>query len=159
VDINPDVEPRPEASRLKRPIPAVAEPVSIKANVLAAIGTFLFFAVAPTILLNFVPLPDEFAAVLVEVLPMTMSERMVAAAGLALLFVVIGVAYQLWQRQTGHASWWPLVLAFPVTGILLVPDALARGGSLSGWIALWVAIALCLCLHWLAVLVIRELID
>jgi len=156
---DPTVEPRPAVSRLKGLVPAVGEPVSITANVIAAIGSFLFLITAPTILLNFVPLPEEFATILAEFMPMALSEITTTAFGIALLFLVIGICFQLWQSCKGLSSWWPLALAFPVTAIVLVPDALAHGGPLSAWAELALAIALAFCAHWLAVLAIRELMD
>jgi len=153
------VEPGPTVSELKRPIPAVGEPVSIAANVVAAFLSFLFLVVAPTILVNFVPLPDEFATVFVQLVPMDLLERTTAALGIAMLFFVIGIGLQLWHYRRGLASWWPLVLAFPVAGVLLAPEVLARGESIWVWATLGVAIALAFCAHWLTVLAAAELMD
>jgi len=70
---------------------------------------------------------------------------------------VIGIGLQSWQYRRGFASWWPLVWAFPIGGVSLVPDALARGESIWVWATLGVAIALAFCGHWLAVLAVAEL--
>jgi hypothetical protein len=159
VKIEPAATRRPSAPRLKRPSGLVGEPVSIKANILAAIGSFLFLAIAPAILLRFVPLPDEIIAVFVEYVPFELSEILAKAFGTALLFLVIGIGFQLWQSRRGLSCWWPYVLAFPVTGVLVLPDALARGGAISGWIALGAALALAFCFHWLAVRAFGEILD
>jgi hypothetical protein len=146
-------------SGLKRSIPVLSQPVSIAANVIAAIASFLFLVVVPTMLLAFVPLPDDLVAILLEFLPSTLQERIAAAFGLALLFFVIGIGFQVWQYGRKAASWWPFVLVFPVVAALLVPDAFARGGSIRDWAVFGVALALAFCVHWLAVLLAVELID
>jgi hypothetical protein len=160
-DVGKDVklQPRLEVSEHRRPVRAVCEPLSIAANVIAAIGSFIFLIAAPTILFEFVPLPDEYATVVFETLPLTLPDRTIAALGVALLFLVIGIGFQLWQCRKGLSSWWPLVLAFPIAGILLVPDAVARGGSVWGWAMLGVAMAMAFCVHWLFVLTTVELLD
>ncbi len=118
--------------RLAQPIPGFREPISIAAHVTAAIGSFSFLILAPTILLEFVPLPDEFSEVLVQVVPLALLERSAAAFEGALVFLVIGIGCQVWQYRRKVSPWWPLLLAFPVAGILIVPDALARGQSAAG---------------------------
>ena len=151
--------PQLAVSPYKRPIPAFGERVSIAANIIATIGTFLFLVIAPAILLNFVPLPDEFATVLFDTVPLTFPDQLFSALGVALFFLVIGIGFQAWQCRKGLSSWWPLVAAFPVTAILLLPDALARGGSVWAWAMLGAAMALVFCVHWLLVLAAVELID
>jgi hypothetical protein len=155
----PTAEPRTAVSDRVRLTPGFVDPVSIKANVLAATGSFLFLILAPTIVWYFVPLSDEFAAMLAQFMPMAPAELATMALGLALVFLVIGIGYQVWQSRSKLSSWWPLVLAFPVSFILLMPDALAHGGPLSAWVALAMALALAFCGHWLAVLAFDEFID
>ncbi len=153
------LEPGPRVSRLKRPMPAVGVPVSIAANLVAAFLSFVLLVLAPTILMDFVPLPDDFAAVFVLMVPIAFLERTTAAFGVALLFFVIGIGFQLWQRRKGLPAWWPLVVAFPVAAFLLAPEALVRGESIWGWAELGAAIALAFCVHWLFVLAAVELMD
>jgi hypothetical protein len=155
----PTAEPRATASRHPRPICRFGEPVSIKANVVAAIGSFLILIVAPTIVLNFVPVPDDLVPLFTQFVPMGLAELATTALGIALVFLVIGISYQVWQSHSGLSSWWPLVLAFPVTLILFAPDALAHGGPLRAWFALALALGVAFCVHWLAVLAFGELID
>jgi hypothetical protein len=163
--VEPDVknylaeDPAPTVSGTKRPIPAVGEPVSIAANLVAAFLSFLFLVLAPTILLNFVPLPEELAAVFVQIVPLALSERAAAALGVALLFLVLGIGFQVWRYRRGLASWWPLVLAFPVAGVLVVPDALSLAEPIWVWAMMGMAIALAFCVHWLFVLAADELMD
>lgn len=142
---NLTLEPGPTVSGLKRPKPALREPVSIAANLIAAFASFLLLLLAPTILVDFVPLPDAFAAVFVPIVPMSLLERAISALGIALVFVVLGVGFQLWRYRRRLASWWPLVLAFPVVAVLLAPEALARGESIWVWTELGAAIALAFC--------------
>ena len=94
-----------------------------------------------------------------QVLPMALLEMVFTAFGIAILFLVIGIALQVWQYRRGFSSWRPLVLAFPIVGLLLVPEALARGGTVRGWAVLGMAIALAFWVHWLAVLAASELTD
>lgn len=156
---DPTVEPRPAVSGLVRPIRAFGESLPIAANIMAAIGSFLFLIVVPTVLLDFIPLPEEFATILVQVMPTGLLDRVAAALAVALLFLVVVIGFQLWQYRRRLSSWWPVVLAFPVTAILLAPDALAHGGPIIGWATVGVAFALAFCWHWLAVLAIVELMD
>ncbi|HKI18272.1 MAG TPA: hypothetical protein VKA15_10345 [Isosphaeraceae bacterium] len=151
--------PGTTVSGLERPVPALAGPVSITANLVAAFLSFVSLVAASTIVVDFVPLPDEFAAVFVQIVPMDLLERTSAAFGVALLFLVIGIGFQLWQRRRRLASWWPLVVAFPLVGVLLVPDALARGEPIWIWATIGAAIAQAFCVHWLFVLAAVELMD
>jgi hypothetical protein len=153
------VMPRATASEFKGALPALGEPVSIAANVVAAIVSFLVLIAAPTILLELMPIPDDIAVVFGQVLPMALLEMVFTAFGIAILFLVIGIALQVWQYRRGFSSWRPLVLAFPIVGLLLVPEALARGGTVRGWAVLGMAIALAFWVHWLAVLAASELTD
>jgi hypothetical protein len=156
---NLPVAPGLAVSGLKRPIPAFRESVSIAANFVAAFLSFVFLIVAPTILWEFVPLSDDFATIFVQFVPMGLLERTTAALGVALLFFMTGIGLHLWHLRRGLAFWWPLVLAFPVVGVLLVPEALAGGESIWAWGMFGAAIALAFCMHWLIVLAAAELID
>ena len=57
-----------------------------------------------------------------------MGVTLVVALGAALLFLVIGMVLQFWQHHKPFASWWPVVLAFPVTWGLLLPEVLGPRG-------------------------------
>jgi len=150
---------RRTASRLKRARLEGGQRVSIAANVIAAIASFLILILAPTLLWQFIPIPDDYVTALVRFVPITLEDRITSAFGLALLFFVVGIGLQAWQYRKRIASWWPLVLAFPVVAVLLVPDVLAGGGSIGEWAMFGSAIVLAFWVHWLAVLVAVELID
>lgn len=153
------VAPQPPVSQPKPPVPTTREPLSIAANLIAAVGSFLLLIIAPTVLLDFASLPDEFTTVLFQVVPMAFADKVLAAFAVAICFLVVGIAFQLWQYRRELSSWWPPVLAFPVTGIVLVPDALAHGGPVGGWAILALTLALAFCFHWLTVLAAVELME
>jgi len=88
-----------------------------------------------------------------------MSGTLVFALGAALLFLVIGMILQFGQHHKPFASWWPFVLALPVTWALLLPEVLVHGDSVRYWMLVGVAIALAFCVHWLALVITREAME
>jgi hypothetical protein len=133
--------------------------LSIGANVIATIISFVVLMIAPTLCLQLLfDLIDaqEIGPVL---MPATLIEALLVAMGGSLLFLIIAVVLQLWQRHKRFASWWPMALAFPTAWALILPEPLVRGGSVRFWIIAATLLATAFCLHWLALLAAREAMD
>ena len=81
------------------------------------------------------------------------------AVGVALLCLVIAVIVQFWRHHRPFAAWWPVVLSFPVTWGLLLPEMLVRNGPASYWLLLGAAIAAVFSVHWLALNYARMVLD
>jgi hypothetical protein len=140
-------------------MPRLGPSISIGANVLATIVSFVFLMIAPFIFLQILFALIDASEIGLLFIPVTLVEAGAVALTGSLLFLVIGVVLLRWQRHRRFASWWPIVLAFPVSWALVLPEAAVRGGSVPFWTAVGTAIALAFCLHWLVLLAAREAMD
>ena len=66
---------------------------------------------------------------------------------------------QFWQYQKPFADRWPVVLAFPVFWVLLLPEVLFRQSPLFAWILFGLAIPLAFSVHWRAFVAAREAME
>jgi hypothetical protein len=144
---------------LKLPIHRFGDGVSIGPNLIATLVSFVFLMIAPMVFWEIIFTLVDSDAVDPRVIPNGLVETAGFAIGGSLLFLVIGVILQLWQDYQKIGSRWPVVLAFPVTAILLLPEAWARGDSVAFWIMVGVAVALAFSFHWLALVLASEALD
>jgi hypothetical protein len=136
--------------------------VSIGANFMAAIVSFFCLVIGPwacvETLASLIDL-GEVGDWMIQVLPTGLNETFRVAAGGSLLFLVVGWILQVWQHHRPFATGWPIVLAFPVTWALLLPETLVRGGPVLAWILMGGGIAVAFSIHWLALVTVREVMD
>src|SRR5262249_34391304 len=129
-------EPRRPIRAPSRPIGHVTESLSIVPNLIATLVSLVLLLVAPLVYWEVVFVWVD-AADVGQVGPIFLPAGLVDTVKLALagsvLFLVLGVILQLGQLHRPFANGWPVVLAFPVAWILLLPEALLRGGSLLFW--------------------------
>ena len=138
---DPPLPPRAErpAAVPRRLITAADERISFGPNLVATLASFGLLVIAPLVFGPFVLAltddgVDHVSALLLLFVPL--SAVVLAVVG-SLLFLMIGLILQLWQRHQHFASGWPVVLAFPIAWALLLPETFApaapRGsGSSSG---------------------------
>jgi hypothetical protein len=160
---DPPAAPGPERPMTApmRPIAAGEERISFGPNLIAMLASFVFLLIAP--LVSFPILYGLLGNGYHQVPPflplMVLAAAVVVAVGGSLLFLVVGLILQLWQRHQPFANWWPVVLAIPTAWALLLPQTLARGGSVRFWLILGTGIAVAFSVHWLALVGAREAID
>ena len=140
-----------------------AEVVPLGPNVFAVCVCFAFLMAAPWICLEIQakfwedtidedPIANRFLATSVE-------ESLVIAVVGSLLFLVIGVILQAWQSHRPFPSRWPLIFACPIAWVLLVPDALLRGGSVLSGVIVGTVAALAFGVYWVTLVYLRETME
>ena len=77
----------------------------------------------------------------------------------SLLFLVIGTVLQAWQHHRPFPSRWPVILAFPIACVLLLPECPAARGLVFSGAVVGTVIALAFIVHWVAVRLLREAMD
>jgi hypothetical protein len=134
--------------------------VPVGPNLFATMAGFLVLLVAPWICLNILEFmwedalnEDQIANLLILA---SFEDSIVIAVIGALLFLVIGIILQAWQHHRPFRSRWAIVLAFPIICILIVPEALMRGGTLLSGTVVASAIAVAFSLHWAIVVIMSE---
>ena len=132
-------------------------------NLLATIASFGFMVVVPwlsVLALEWIKarydLIDDLDSGVIDFLA---SISILELFGLALLFLVIGMALQFRQHLRPFASWWPVALAFPVIWILLLPEAWVRGDSVRYWLLVGSGIAVAFAVHWVSLLIARDAME
>ena len=88
-----------------------------------------------------------------------MEESFVIAVVGSLVFLVIGVILQAWQSHRPFPSRWPLIFAWPIAWVLLVPDALLRGGSVLSGVIVGAVVALAFGVYWVTLVYLRETME
>jgi hypothetical protein len=160
---DPPAAPGPERPTIApmRPIAAEGERISFGPNLVATLASFGFLLIAPLVScpILYVLLDDGDGQVPPFLPLMVMAAALVLAVGGSLLFLVIGLILQLWQRHRPFANWWPVVLAIPIAWAFLLPETLTRGGSVRFWLILGTAIAMAFWVHWLALVRARAAMD
>jgi hypothetical protein len=155
--------PAPSSRRRRglteRRIPPLESKISIGANVIATFVSLVILVIVSwaglEVLFLFVDV-TEIGRLPIAATPV---EAVLAAAGGALAFLIVGIILQLWQRHHQFASWWPMILAFPVCWVLLLPEPLVHGGSIRCWMIVATGLAATFCIHWLVVLAAWEALD
>jgi hypothetical protein len=155
----------------RRPVPKWADEPIIQAhhvipivpNLLATFAGFLAMLIAPWIcvqihlaILEDAIEEDHFAGLFVLA---TLEQASLIAALGSLLFLVIGIILQAWQYHRPFPSRWPVMLAFPISLGLLIPEALLRGGSVITGAVVGAVLAAAFGVYWVALVVLREEMD
>ena len=145
------------------PVTTSGDVLPVAPNLIATIVSFGFMMVVPWLVIQLIDWIDARYAILDDVDPgfiaFAMGVTLVVALGTALLFLVIGMVLQFWQHHKPFASWWPFVLALPLTWVLLLPEVWVRGDSVRYWMLVGTAVALTFCVHWLALVIAREAME
>ncbi len=132
-------------------------------NLTAAIVGFVSLMLAPWVCLHILTgvwedaiWDDQIAGRFVVA---DLEETLIIAVGGAFLFFVIGAIVQVWQHHRPFPSRWPVFLAFPIAWVLLVPEALLRGGSLLSGAVVGSAIAAAFGIQWATFVYLRDAME
>ncbi len=143
-----------------RSIASAGDVIPIVPNLVATISTFLFTMALPWgcyWLIASVIGDDGLAG---DIASMFMAATLLEDAGIALatalVFLVFGMILQFWQHQKPFGNWWPVVLAFPVFWVILLPEFLLRQSPLVVWIIFGTAIPFVFSVHWWVLVSARE---
>lgn len=157
VPANRKMAASPEAVRRERlaiagPPPSAWDIVTIGPNLMAAGVTFFFLMIAPTLCLMIFEdiwkdgvVDDPIAAYFLLIdLEWTI---LLAAAG-AGLFLLAVAFLQVWRRWKPFPAYRPVLVALLIAWVWIIPEAVARGGSVVSGGVIGTALALAFAIQW-----------
>jgi len=141
-----------QRSTLAGLLPTAEDVVPIGPNFIATAATFVFLLVAPTLCLWLFEeiwkddvADDPIAAYLLRVdLPRTALQ---AASG-AGAFLLIATILQVWRHHRPLPAYRPVLFALLIAWVWVIPEAIARGGSVVSGAVIGSALAVAFAIQW-----------
>ncbi len=125
---------------------------TIGASLMAAGFTFLFLMIAPTLcLMIFEDIWKDDAAldpITAYLLLIDLEQTVFLAAAGAGLFLLAVVLLQVWRHHRPFPAYRPILVALLIAWVWIIPEALARGGSIVSGGVIGTALALAFAIQW-----------
>lgn len=146
-----------------RPILSVWDVVPVVPNLVATAAGFVALMAAPSLCLMLFEaiwedaiLDDQVAS---NFLLVTLEESFAGAILGAGVFLLIGAALQVWRHHRPFPAYRPILVVLLLAWALIIPEALARGGSVVSGGIVGAAVALAFAIQWGLAIGLDHIID